>query len=206
MYRTNNTWSIFSTILKLSFFVFIASSSNFIAKSQSRYELNCSQKLIDESLKIAKMELGNIEKTNKNDGGINKYNEAIGLPAGSAYCAAGQYYCFIKACERLSIELKNIPIKKTGSALAMFWDARNKGIKTKYKGTKNDFIVWKFGNSGRGHIERIIASSRAGSVFTIGFNVEKAGKQGVFIMKRNIYHPLGRLTILGIIGLKGKKI
>ncbi len=205
MHRTYNTWSIFSTILRFIVIFFLAVSADFIAKSQSRYELDCSQNLLDESLKIAKMELGNIEKTNKNDGVVDKYNRAIGLAPGSAYCAAGQYYCFIKACEKLGIELSNIPIKKTGSALAMFWAARNKGIKTKYIGLKNDLIVWKFGNSGRGHIERIIASSRAGAVVTIGFNVEKSGNQGVFLMKRNIYHPIGRLSILGIIGLKGWK-
>jgi hypothetical protein len=48
---------------------------------------------------------------------------------------------------------------------------------------------------------------RAGWVITIGFNSNKRDIngnhiEGVFLQKRNIYHPLGRKKILGIIGFR----
>jgi hypothetical protein len=71
---------------------------------------------------------------------------------------------------------------------------------------KHDLVVWRLPRSWKGHIERVIKTEEAGWIQTIGFNVSKylngRKKEGVFKKRRNIYHPLGRMLVRGLIGFK----
>jgi hypothetical protein len=64
------------------------------AYTQKRYVLNCDKILLSRSHKIALNEVGTVEKSNKNDGDVEKYARLFGLGTGTQYCAAGQYYAF----------------------------------------------------------------------------------------------------------------
>jgi hypothetical protein len=149
------------------------------------------------------------EQTNRNDGPqVTAYLASIGLKAGYPYCAAGQYYCFWQAARELGLPLSAIPIKRSALASEIFNHARSIGTPTQYRARLHDLIIWRRPGSYRGHIERVIAGGKAGWVTTIGFNTSPAFKssqddgQGVFRRKRNIYHPIGRLLIKGLIGFK----
>ena len=87
---------------------------------------------------------------------------------------------------------------------AIYNDAIKRGKKTKYIAKKHDLIIWKKSNSWQGHIERVHKILPKGWVETIGFNssktIDNKKIEGVFIQKRNILHPLGRLKIRGLIG------
>ena len=62
-----------------------------VSLSQKRYVISCDWLLLDKSHEIALQEVGTIEKTNKNDGDVEKYVAIFGLGSGTQYCAAGQY-------------------------------------------------------------------------------------------------------------------
>ena len=173
--------------------------------SQSKYLLPCKKGLLEASLDTALAQVGTIERTGRNDGDVEKYQTAAGIPKGSAYCAAGQYYCFLRAAIALSLNIIEIPIIKTGVANYIFNDAVAKGKKTKYFPCKHDLIVWRKGSGRNGHIERIIEPEKAGWVKTVGFNTSSKTSSrkfdyGVFIKRRNIFHTLGRLSVRGLIG------
>ncbi|MDQ1266423.1 MAG: hypothetical protein QG635_1575 [Bacteroidota bacterium] len=174
------------------------------ANGAEKYILHCPKPLLEKSLEIALAQVGTIEKTGRNDGDVTKYLYSVGLPEGFPYCAAGQYYCLHKAAEYLRMDLKLIPIKRTGLANGMFNDAKLKGRNAKYFAVKHDLIVWRARSGCSGHIERIFTIGYAGWVRTIGFNssrtINNIRKQGVFIQKRNIYHSIGKLIIRGLIG------
>lgn len=152
--------------------------------------------------------------------------------AGQYYCFAVANK-IINTDTNININTKsnlNIPIYKTGSTRLMYNKAKINGCKTKYLAAKDDLIVWKKGITQFGHIERIysIESNNSNDKFnninnnkspnawvtTIAFNVEcgngvnqeKHKKEGVCFKRRNIYHILGRLSILGIIGFETNKI
>jgi hypothetical protein len=156
---------------------------------------------------IALNEVGKSEQNNQNDGpDIEKYLKAVNLQLKSAYCYAGQYYSFAKACEKLKLSKDSIPIPKSGLANSVFNYASKISKKYKYAAEENDLIIWRKSNGINGHIERIMEVSDKGWVRTIAFNTsnynEKQKKiiQGVFIKKRNIFHPLGRMQIRGLVG------
>ena len=174
------------------------------SNAQSKYILNCQYLLIESSHKICLNEIGTLELTNNNDGDVEKYLSIFGLKSGSPYCAAGQYYCFLEGAKKNNIDINSIPIIKTALAQSIFNNAKKCGKKSKYAAKKHDLIVWKRGNSSKGHIERVHKVLSNGWVITIGFNTSKIvnGKklEGVFLQKRNIEHPLGRLQIKGLVG------
>ena len=174
------------------------------AISQVRYTLPCYDSLLESSHKVALEQIGTLEKTNKNDGDVVKYLQIFNLKEGSPYCAAGQYYCFLEGAKEKNISKDSIPIIKSALCLAIYNDAKQRGKKTKYSPQKHDLIVWKKGDSWQGHIERVHNVLQNGWVETIGFNSSKTinGKkqEGVFLQKRNILHPLGRLKIKGLVG------
>lgn len=172
--------------------------------SQKRYELNCRKDLVAVSLDSAFCQVGIKEKRNKNDGDVEKYLRIFGLRGGNPYCAAGQYWCFFRAAMDLGISQKEIPLLKSALAFAMFEDARNRGVRTGYKAETNDLIFWRRKNSARGHVERIFNIGKFGVVVTIGFNTvnKVTGEEGVFVQRRNIYQPLGRFVIRGLVGFK----
>ncbi len=169
--------------------------------ANEKYLLNCCGCILDSSRAVMMRQAGTLETTNRNDGDVVKYLHTVGLGEGNPYCAAGQYYCFAEAALLCSC---GIPVKRTGSANEMFNDARERGKAAKYKAEIDGLLVWRKPRSWAGHIERIFATGKAGWVRTIGFNTMdlRTGKQGVFMKRRNIYHPLGRLQIRGIIAFR----
>ncbi|HPD33898.1 MAG TPA: hypothetical protein PKV40_06115 [Candidatus Kapabacteria bacterium] len=170
--------------------------------SQCKYELPANSQLLDKSMQIAIAQVGTIEKSNRNDGAVEKYWRAVGLTAPSPYCAAGVYFCFAEGCKQLNLPISHIPIPRTGLAQAIYNYAKSNGKKQIYKAKIHNLIVWRKGQTTFGHIERIINVQEAGWVHTVAFNVknEATGKEGVFIKKRNIYHPISRLKVLGLVG------
>jgi len=174
------------------------------ANGQVRYALPCNHLLLKSSHNVMLEQIGTLERTNKNDGDVVKYLELFNLKSGTPYCAVGQYYCFVEGAKRKNISKDSIPIIKSALCLAIFNDAKNRGNKTKYFPKKHDLIVWKKSNSRQGHIERVNNVLEKGWVETVGFNSSKTinGKklEGVFLQKRNILHPLGRLKVKGLVG------
>lgn len=171
-----------------------------------KYLLYCDSKLIDASYDSMITQVGIIEKTNQNDGEVQKYLQLIGLKGNYPYCAAGQYWCFYVSAKALKIDINSIPIQRTGLAISMFNFAKNKGRKTAFSPQKHDLIVWRKLNSSKGHIERIISVQSKGWVKTVGFNtsfiVKNKKIEGVFMHKRNIFHILGLLQIRGLFGFE----
>lgn len=172
--------------------------------SQSKYEISANSKLLGKSMQIALAQVGTVEKSNRNDGEVEKYWRSIGLTTPSPYCAAGIYYCFAEGCKQLNLPLTYIPIPRTGLAQSIYNYAKSNGTKQSFKPDIHNLIVWRKGQTIYGHIERIIKVQDAGWVQTVAFNVKdiKSGKEGVFIKKRNIYHPISRMKVRGLIGFK----
>lgn len=178
--------------------IFLFAATN--AGAFEKYELFCGLRLLEASRDTLLAQVGTMELTGMNDGEVTKYQFAAGIPRGSAYCAAGQYFCFVKAAEAFNLSETEIPIPKTGAANAVFNYAKSRGRKSAYLAKEHDLIVWRFSNSWRGHIERVISVGRAGWVSSVGFNTKGTAGEGVHIKRRNIFHPLGRMEIRGIVG------
>lgn len=188
------------------FLLIFLSVSVIPAFSLERYDLFCRKDLLERSEYHCIQQTGTVEKSDKNDGEVIKYQRAVGLDQGDAYCAAGVYWCFLMAANDLGLKRQEIPIKRTAVANEIYSDARKRGDIEKYLPERHCLIVWRKKRSWRGHIERIIGVKKAGWVVTVGFNtVNSKGEQGVFIKKRNIFHPLGRLAIRGMVGFKEKE-
>ena len=186
--------------MKFIIFLIILFNGIFVF-GQEKYVLPCSEDLLEQSYIIALLEIGTQERTNNNDGIVYKYQRALGLKEGSPYCAAGVYWCFLSAIKLLGIDESDIPILKSAVANSVFNDARKRGNNVSYIPQKHCLIVWRRINSWSGHIERIIEIQNAGWVITVGFNTRnKTGQQGVFVRRRHIFHPLGRLAIRGMVG------
>jgi len=170
--------------------------------SIDKYILSANKDLVELSEIIAYSQIGITEKNNNNDGKVEKYLNSVGLKKGNPYCAAGQYWCFLEAAKILKLDKKYIPIQKTGLANGIFNYAKQNGKVVKPIPNRHDLIIWRKGKSIFGHIERIIEVKRAGWVRTIAFNVldKNSGKEGVFIKQRNIYHPLSRMRVRGLVG------
>ncbi|MCW5885035.1 MAG: hypothetical protein KIT33_08705 [Candidatus Kapabacteria bacterium] len=149
-------------------------------------------------------EIGIVE-SRSNKGIVEKYLQSVGLPAGNPYCAAGQYYCFVKATKILNLSNKEIPIPKTGLSRKILSYAKMNGKNVPNNPKRHDLIIWRMrGSSWRGHIERVIETGKAGWVKTVGFNVRlESGEEGVAIKRRNIYHLIGRLEVAGLVGFCG---
>ncbi len=169
--------------------------------------MKCPETLLLKSREVMMNQIGTIEKTNRNDGkAIKQYLESVGLTEGYPYCAAGQYFCFVKATELLSMDKKLIPIKRTGLALEIFHHSKKFGERSYCKPVIDDLIIWRKGNSAFGHIERIISVMPKGWVKTVAFNttktIENKKIEGVFVKKRNLYHRLYGIAIKGLTGFK----
>ena len=175
-----------------------------------RYVLHCDSLLLKASLDTALMQAGTCEKSGRNDGDVERYVISVGGMPGQPYCAAGQYYCFLAAAKALSLPLVCIPIMKTSSSQDMFRDAKTRGRKSDSPAGKHDLVFWRKMNKPGGHVERVLSAGYAGWLITVGFNtsVRPAGGsisiEGVFIKRRNILHPVVKMTLLGIIGFEFK--
>ncbi len=174
--------------------------------SQHKYSIECNKELLWASLDSCKSQVGIIEKKN-NSGKVEKYLKLFNLK-NAPYCAAGQYWCFYTAKNDLNLSNIKIPIYKSAVASEMYFKTIAFAKKVYFKPHVNDLIFWKNRNSYNGHVERIIKVLSKTTVLTIGFNTKKIINnktfEGVFIRKRNIFHPIGRKKILGIIGFKEK--
>ncbi len=184
----------------------IAFSIAFAGLSPVKYSLECRSDLLAAALDSARSQVGILEATGRNDGDVVKYLASVGLTKGNPYCAAGVYYCFRAAAFDLKLSSKQIPIPRTGLANAFYDRARKAGRLESYLPEVGDLIVWRKGRSAFGHVEWIISVGERGWTETVGFNTSKTvdGKkvQGVFRQKRNIFHPLGRLHIRGLVGFR----
>ncbi|MGC8979014.1 hypothetical protein [Caldisericum sp.] len=175
--------------------------------AQQRFEIWVESNLIKLSEKIALNLIGEKEIKENRSEMIDKINRTMGLPLGSNYCQAGQYYTYFHAYKILNKEEYNgWPVPRNGLAISTFLNAKKYGKKAnKYFGKKNDFIIWKAKNSSFGHIERIYSDLGKGWVETIGFNVSIGDKEGIAFKRRNIIFPLNRIkVILGIVGINEK--
>ncbi len=176
------------------------------AREFRKYELKCNPRLLEYTMIIAREQLGISEYDCRNRGQVDKYLELFNADAGSPYCYAGIYYCFYYACNYLSIDYDSIPIPKTMLANRVYDFAKTHGEKAGYAASIGDLLIWRRSNSIFGHIEMVHKVTTKGWVHTIGFNTSKYINNrkvcGVYEHKRNIYHPLGRLAIRGIVGFK----
>lgn len=179
--------------------------------AQTKYLLVCNSDLLVESRKILLRQVGTLEKSNRNDGSqVENYLKSVGLPLGSPYCVAGQYYCFLVAAKRLSIPTTCIPLPKTGLSLEWFRFAKRNGARVPCQFSEDDLVVWMKTKSINGHTERIVSVGRKGWVETIGFNTRRYDAsqhkwvEGVFRWQRNLFHPLGRMNLLGLVGFSRK--
>jgi hypothetical protein len=170
------------------------------------YLINCNIDLLLKSREVLQEQVGTKEATGANDGEVEKYLKSIGLSKGQPYCAAGQYWVFLEACKRLDISAKNVPIKKTGLALNIYNDVKDRGTKVMYVPGVDALLVWVKANGINGHVERITkVLNQSGDVETVGFNTSngKKGSQregdGVFIRQRNIFEPLGTMVVKGMV-------
>ncbi len=143
---------------------------------------------MEASLDSALSQVGIVEKTRRNDGEVEKYLNLFGLKKGQPYCAAGQYWCFYTASTDIGLHEAEIPIIKSAGAYRIFKDAKERGIKVRYRPAKHDLIVWRKRKSVQGHIERIVKVSGKGNVFTVGFNTKEKHKKGrQYLFKDGIY-------------------
>lgn len=192
--------TVFKKLIKLVLVLLFVSS----VQAQTKYNLTCSYELFEQSLReLYKLE-GIQEATNRNDGKIiNTIQKTCGIPAGSSYCAATQYYTFKSAADSLGLTSSGIPISRNGLAQAHFNYAKANGRQVRYFAEVGDLIVYKRGNTGFGHIGRVIIVGEMGWVYTIEGNVtsNNTKKQGIFRKKRNIAMPIDKiLNIKGLVG------
>lgn len=173
----------------------------------AKYDLHCDGRLIVVSRDSALAQVGTLERTNRNDGAVEKYLKIFAAARGTAYCAAGTYWCYAVAADALSLSQSAIPIPKTLLANAIYDYAVRFGKKSDYSAEIDDLIIWRKARSINGHIERIIEVGEKGWVRTVAFNsserINGKVREGVFLKRRNIYHPLSNLMVRGLVGMKG---
>lgn len=171
--------------------------------AQSKYLLVTDSVILVNSHKVLIQQIGVTEKQPNWGEPISSYLRSVGINSPAPYCNAGQYYCFAKVTS-------NVPMVKSGLAISSYQKALKQGLKAPYVAQVHDLIVWNKPQTIFGHIERIIEVGKAGWCYTVGFNTTSGTKGnqrdggGVYRRRRNIYHPLGRNAIKGLIGWKTK--
>lgn len=184
-----------------SFALYIIAITYFLTTSFIKFELPCRADLLEKSKEIALSESGARESTGRNDGAdIEKYLESVGAPKGAAYCAAGQFYCFVEAARVLGIDEREIPIPKSALAKSIFDRAALVGLKARSIPSKHDLIIWRRGSGIFGHVERVVEYGRAGNVLTVAFNVAGESGEGVYLKRRNVFSRLQGMNIRGVVG------
>ncbi|MFP4368606.1 MAG: hypothetical protein ACLFR2_03415 [Candidatus Kapaibacterium sp.] len=133
MHRLNGIGCVYSAII----IVLISVSA---AAESARYELPCESRLLEASLDTALSQCGIIEEKG-NRGEPAKYLAAAGLPEGYPWCAAGVYWCFMRAAEALGMGLDKIPFRKTAVANEIYNDFKKKGKRTEFHPRRHDLIV-----------------------------------------------------------------
>ncbi len=196
--------------IKISMIMLVMITLTVLTHSQSRYQLISNHLLLAKSAEVMMAEVGIIETDNNSGERIRLYQLSVGLPDHSPYCAAGQYFSFSEAAKQMGSTCNVIPIPRTGLANSVYNYAKSEGRKKHYSASVNDLIIWRKYNRNHGHIERVISRSAGGWVQTVGFNstlmINSKKVEGVFIQSRNIFHPIGKLRIRGLVGFIGKEI
>lgn len=191
----------------IAFLIF--SSVNLL--SWDRYIIDVEDaQLLSVSRAIAYMQVGLTEITGNNDGEhITRYMNCCHLSGAKAYpyCAAGQCWCFWGASKLTNIKY---PFSKRSAVANYYYDfALSNGFRDSLAIPQvDDLMVWKHRTGRTGHIERIISTDNG--ILTVGFNTSngKKGSQregnGIFIRKRSLNSPLGRMRLRGIVGFREK--
>ena len=176
--------------------------------SQHRVEVPCYYNVAVLSAQMLDKSMGLKETTGNNDGEhIKLYMKSVGLDYKKhyPYCMAGQYYYFKTAADLLH---KPVPIARTASTIRIYEWAQENGIRTIYEAKENDLVVWKTLNESSGHVARIKQVLERGNIYTWECNTSNGltGSQregnGNYIRKRNLFTPIGRMRIRGLIGLR----
>jgi hypothetical protein len=171
-----------------------------ISNSQQKYVVREAGNVIELSEGYAISQVGKVEQGNNRGSHIRAYLKLFGLPEGNPYCAAGQYWCYYEASKELKLSLNELP--RTALAYNVYRAAVRRGRAYAYVADRHDFIIWKSPHNTSGHIERVIRADSKGWVLTIGFNSGNSGREGIWLKRRNIYHPLQHLRILGLVGVQ----
>lgn len=159
-----------------------------------QYEIKADSNIIKYSLEKACSEYGTIEQTNKNDGEkVEEYLKSVGLNKGCSWCAAFVYWCFKEVCSYY----QDPPIKKSGHCLTIWNDIQERGTRKIVNPKPNNIIIWSRGGN-NGHIGRIL-EVKNNILITIEGNVEKDGKQGVWIKERNWKGFMSRFYVKGFV-------
>lgn len=177
--------------------------------SPQRVVFKTSPELINKSKSLLFGDLGKTEKGQNRGEHIKKYANAVyGKPIeGFPYCYAFQYW----AVDSASKALKMVnPLPRTGHCNTAFNECLKDGTIVAFSLKNDDIIIFRAGN-GSGHACRInrILNARDMVVETIEGNTSSnsAGSQrdggGIYIKKRYLRHPLGRMNFRGVIGLNG---
>ena len=189
--------------------ILILTILTFLLSSFTAREIPCNKDVLSLSRQVLVAQLGTRELTNRNDGTrVESYLSSVGLPKGNPYCIAIQYYCFDEAVNVLGLPKSEIPIIKTGSSQYLYNWAIDNGKKASLNPRVNDILIWRTGKTNSGHGGRVIAVGKGGWVTTIEGNTSSDAKGnqrdggGVYEKKRNIFHPLGRMKLRGIIHFK----
>lgn len=175
--------------------------------AQEKYELECPSYLIELAHDSLVAQIGIKELTGNNDGEVEKYLKSVGLGKGYPYCVSALYWGYWVNAKQKS----DIPFKRTALAQGQFNFAKKTGKKVPYRAAKHDWLIWRLGSGSSGHGEVVDSVLPGWWVNNIGFNTSngKIGSKregnGVYPIKRNLIHPLGRLIPKGLIGVKASR-
>ncbi len=176
-----------------------------------KYNVTTKYELIIESRLILKAQIGVKEIGSTNSGPeVDIYLKSVGLPPKYYWCQALQYFAYDSARKKLKITYMYIPMYKSGLANDTYRYGKDKGVQVAFVPEVDDFIIWKYQKSNSGHIGRIVEVLKSGWVLSIEGNTSNGLKgyqregNGCFLVKRNIYHPLGKMYTRGLIGVKAK--
>ncbi len=192
----------------VKFLIVFLLSLNTLNSSIYRYVIDIDSSLLVISHHIAKSQVGVVEKTNKNDGEVDKYLKVVGLGGKrEPYCAAGLSWSFLEGSFFIGKDRKYIPFPMTAGSQIVYNHAKKIGKIDKTNTTQRyDLFVWRQKNSTKGHIGMVDSVLTKGWVKTIEFNTSEGntGSQrdggGVWLRKRNLIQPMGMLLVRGRVG------
>lgn len=198
--------------IRLIALILIFFSFSKFATSRSRYVLKADSCVVTIAQDFAISQVGVTEATGNNDGPeVAAYLKVTGLGIGYPYCAAGISWSFAMAGDSLGIPRKELPVPMTAGSQIAYDHARKNGYKSESNRPEvYDLYIWRRKDSYRGHIGWCYEIGEKGWVRTVEFNTSSGSSgsqddgQGVWLRKRNILHPLGRLRTRGFVGFKLK--
>lgn len=166
-----------------------------------RFTVPCSHELAKNSLAYAQTQERVQEATGNNDGPeVEAYLRSVGLSKGNPWCAA-----FVVASLDAVRNTEALPIARTGLANGIFADAARRGMPSQGYAL-GDLIIWKHAHSTAGHIGRIVQMRTNGFVSSLEGNTSSGTGDpregnGVYVRRRNLRLPLGRMALRGAVAL-----